>query len=219
MISKIKLKFLIDERKDYYVWLSFFREPNTYGKDNYKDNKKIFELMKNTHYFPEVFPTIKDKYYTKKQLDRFNIDFKEIITLNLPIIIKQLEKIHQKPFPKKIKKVYFYFTSFSMSPYNIKNDLFYMFVNRTILPNKKEYLELANHELMHLFFHYYFEKKFVKHKIPKKDINDIKEALTVLINDKGYEKHKALRQEILKQWKKEKDFNKLMEYLLDKFSN
>ena len=61
MISKIKLRFLIDERKDYYVWLSFFREPNTYGKDNYKDNKKIFELMKNTHYFPEVFPTIKDK--------------------------------------------------------------------------------------------------------------------------------------------------------------
>jgi len=218
MAEKIKLKFIIDEKKDYYVWLSFFRNSNTFGEDNYKDNKKIFELMKKTHYFPEIFPIIKNKYYTKKQVNRFNVDFKKEIIINMPTIIKQLEEIHKKPFPKKIKSVHFYFTSFSRSPYNIKENLFYMFVNRTILPNKKEYVELVNHELMHLFFHYYFEKKFIKKKISKEDINDIKEALTILINDKGYEKHKTLRKEILKEWKKQKDFNKLIDFLLDKFA-
>ena len=65
----------------------------------------------------------------------------------------------------------------------------------------------------------YWDK--IESQIGKDKTGDLKEALTVLLNlefkdlwfveDKGYESHKELRDFILEEWKKEKDFEKLLE--------
>ena len=82
----------------------------------------------------------------------------------------------------------------------------------------------AGHELMHLHFHeHYFNR--VEKELGNKRAHDLKEALTVLLNkefmdlwfipDNGYELHKEIREFILKEWKKEKDFDKLLTKCVD----
>jgi hypothetical protein len=77
---------------------------------------------------------------------------------------------------------------------------------------------------MHLYFHEFYWKD-VEKKIGSKKTGDLKESLTVLLNsefkdlfispDLGYEEHKELRNFILKSWKEEKDFEKLLDKGVD----
>jgi hypothetical protein len=80
-------------------------------------------------------------------------------------------------------------------------------------------LDVIVHELMHLFFHVYFWGYCKKNGLGESQIKDIKEAFTVLINeefknlgfmDRGYEIHKDLRNYILKEWQKSKNFNRVL---------
>ena len=81
-------------------------------------------------------------------------------------------------------------------------------------------LRTIGHEIMHFQFYKYFFNKIEK-EIGKEKTEDLKEALTVLLNlefrnlwlveDKGYPKHKKLREFIEKEWKKEPDFKILLE--------
>ncbi len=73
---------------------------------------------------------------------------------------------------------------------------------------------------MHLYFHKFYWKK-VESQIGKEKTSDLKEALTILLNaefkdlwffkDEGYKVHKNLREFILSELEKEKDFEKLLE--------
>ena len=90
----------------------------------------------------------------------------------------------------------------------------------------------AAHEIMHLQFHKYFWEKTEK-EIGFDKTDDLKEALTVLLNsefrhlwfvqDEGYDSHQELREFINTQWKKDKDFGKLIKecviYLKEKDKN
>ena len=81
-------------------------------------------------------------------------------------------------------------------------------------------LSTCGHELMKIFFHNTYWPEIEK-KIGKEKTDDLKEALTVLLNlefsdlwvaeDHGYGPHQNLREFIEKQWKKEKDFDKLLD--------
>ena len=131
---------------------------------------------------------------------------------------KQLEKITKK----KIYREEFicYITTIGRCPYNVKENWFMTNIFQSV---DKIFLTIA-HELMHLQFHHYFEKQLRK-KISYKQFQDIKEALTVLLNvefrdiikeeDKGYTDHIELRAFIKETWKKEKDFDKLLKSVLD----
>ena len=90
------------------------------------------------------------------------------------------------------------------------------------------------HELLHFQFIHYWRM------IPKSEVNKLsneqfeylKESLTVILDDdlrpiiqmpdKGYEKHKDLRQELHAFWKENKDFDKLVIFglgILSKYTN
>ncbi|KPJ55610.1 hypothetical protein AMJ49_06730, partial [Parcubacteria bacterium DG_74_2] len=73
------------------------------------------------------------------------------------------------------------------------------------------------HEIFHFQFLYYYANFCRKQGLNKKQIEDLKEALTVLLNieefdniilveDVGYPDHQVLRQKILNIWKKGRDF-------------
>ncbi|MEM4605663.1 MAG: hypothetical protein QW103_01330 [Candidatus Pacearchaeota archaeon] len=80
------------------------------------------------------------------------------------------------------------------------------------------------HEIFHFYFHkFYFEE--LEKKIGKEKTTDFKEALTVLLNlefndlflieDKGYENHKDLREFIKEKWSKRKSFDFLIYKFLE----
>ncbi|MBD3247003.1 hypothetical protein GF378_00080 [Candidatus Pacearchaeota archaeon] len=125
----------------------------------------------------------------------------------------KLEQITNKKFPNK--KITGYLTTVGRCPYSFKESWF-MFRFFDSIPG---ILKTTAHELMHLFFHEYYWDDIEK-QVGKEKTNDLKEALTVLLNlefrhfwfvkDKGYSKHEKLRLFIEDNWKKQKDFDVLL---------
>jgi hypothetical protein len=82
------------------------------------------------------------------------------------------------------------------------------------------------HELWH-FYTWYGLGADQEEKIGKQKYNDLKEALTVLLNvecedllpegviDTGYPQHQEIREKILQYWEKEKNIKNLWNYLVD----
>jgi len=107
-----------------------------------------------------------------------------------------------------------YLTINNRCPYNIKNK--YFFVSFP-LPSVRS---TVMHELWH-FFTWYGLGTDQEEKLGKEKYNDLKEALTVLLNiecsgmfpegvqDTGYPQHKYVRERIIEIWNKEKDIFKL----------
>jgi hypothetical protein len=114
------------------------------------------------------------------------------------------------------KKFTGYLTSVNRCPYRFK-ELYFYFCFFNSIPS---ILQTAGHEIMHIQFHHTYWKE-VEKKIGWKKTSDLKEALTILLNlefrdlwfvpDMGYPNHTKLRQFIAKQWKKEKDFDVLLD--------
>ena len=81
------------------------------------------------------------------------------------------------------------------------------------------------HELWH-FYTWYALGVDQEERLGKQKYNDLKEALTVLINieckdllkkgveDKGYPQHQGIRQKILKYWETDRNLKNLWEYLV-----
>jgi hypothetical protein len=125
---------------------------------------------------------------------------------------RRMDKIMKHEYTKNINA---YLTTAKGCPYD-EDEPSFMFSLRSSLPDK---LMISGHEIMHLYFHKFYWDKIEK-RIGKEKTDDLKEALTVLLNiefkdlwfseDKGYEPHKELREFIVKSWGEEKDFDKLI---------
>lgn len=109
-------------------------------------------------------------------------------------------------------------TTYYMCPYNTKKKWFMVSSSR---PLSAQRLTIA-HELMHLQFIHYYQKYCMDKGLTKKEFEDLKESLTVLLNyapfkslvkakDLGYKPHQKLRGYIAKEWKRNKDFKKLLD--------
>jgi len=114
-----------------------------------------------------------------------------------------------------------YLTINSRCTYNISGKYFF-----TNLSNS----DAANRIIMHELLHFYTWESFGyllrdENKITKEKYNDIKEALTVLLNieyvalmngiiDKGYPQHQELREVIKNEWVKTKDLNQVLKKVL-----
>jgi hypothetical protein len=82
-------------------------------------------------------------------------------------------------------------------------------------------LHTSGHEIMHIHFHNSKHWEVCEKELGWNKTMDLKEALTVLLNlefydlwiipDGGYPNHVELRRYIAQQWKKEKDFDKLID--------
>ena len=129
----------------------------------------------------------------------------------------KLEKIMKESFCSK--EVIVYLTASQRCPYNPnkKNSSFHVNFFGGI-PN---ILVTSGHELMHIQFHNSKYWKICEKKLGNQKTHDLKEALTILLNlefhdllineDRVYPNHIQLRKFIKEQWKKEKDFDVLID--------
>lgn len=129
---------------------------------------------------------------------------------------KRAEAIFGVTIPSDITA---YLTINIRSPYSISGNHFYVSVQA------KDAIKTIFHELWH-FYTWYGLGEDQEEKIGKRTYNDLKEALTVLLNvecsdllseggpDMGYPQHSELREKILEYWKKDKNINNLWNYLL-----
>lgn len=109
-----------------------------------------------------------------------------------------------------------YLTTAGTCPYDPDEPSF-MF---SLFSNLPSAIKTCGHEIMHLYFHKFYWDKIEK-QIGEEKTADLKEALTVLLNlefkdlwfvdDTGYECHKEIREFISTEWKKETDFEKLLD--------
>lgn len=225
----VEFHFIISKEEDIHNWLKFINNPiSKYGVDwlkSYPENfkKKVIGKSKDT----QIKEIIKysNKYYTQKYLDQF---FKNKIKLNKykNIIVERLEKIHNRKFPLNI--ISFKYNTFIACPYQYRKNQnwFGIFVSKKYI--KKGAIGVTIHELMHLFFHYYFWDICKSEGLGEDETHFIKESFSVIINkefkdildheDYGYPNHMKLRKFIENEWNKNKSFEDILKYVASNFN-
>ena len=208
-----KVTFKFDKEKD--LW-------NHWHKSNWKSSWADFKIHPGIKKICEgkKFEQCKDElevYLSKLQ----ESNLIQIEVSSLEKYWREIEKEFFKRMDNLMKKnfdndIIAYLTTLGVCPYDPDEPSF-MFSFFYSLPHQ---LQTCGHEIMHLYFHKFYWDK-VKSQIGKEKTGDLKEALSVLLNvefrdlwfakDYGYESHKELRDFILKEWKEEKDFEKLLE--------
>jgi hypothetical protein len=128
---------------------------------------------------------------------------------------KRAQQVFNIKLPKSVTA---YLTINNRCPYSITENMFYV-------PFPRESVrKTVMHELWH-FYTWYGLGTDQETKLGKEKYNELKEALTVLLNteyadmlpdgitDEGYPKHQVLRQRILELWKTHKDIRKIWEVI------
>ncbi len=115
-----------------------------------------------------------------------------------------------------------FITTFPRGPYNLKEGYIWVYYGW-----KNAILNFL-HEALHFQFIYYWRNNPSSpiNKLSEEDFNFIKESLTVILDedlyplittpDKGYDIHQSFRKELHAFWKKTKDFDKLVEFGVEK---
>lgn len=211
----MKVTFTYDEEKDIWCLLN-------YGKSstNSKTKTKAYEQLVS---FCGENPTNEDasKFISKYTIEN-NINLGEYVSRyqkDWDKISEMYTKIAERVFGVSLEShVTAYLTINNRSPYSIEDSMF--FVGVPSWPTKT---------VMHELWHFYAWNKFGitwEGKIGKEKYNEIKEALTVLLNveckellpvgveDKGYPQHQELRNKILAFWEKDKNIDTLWNTLL-----
>jgi len=166
---------------------------NKYGESPSRDNIKSFleNIWKDKSYIREMSIKQLQEYWDKINDIYFErlADFMEI-----------------KEYEKESLKIPGYFSSRHGSGYNVPNLWFAVSLYSGTMQN----VITAMHEIMHLFFHKYWWNECKKYGLDNKNIWDVKEAVTVLLNiwykdiitelDWGYMEHTDLRRLIIKKW-------------------
>lgn len=213
----MKLNFKYDREKD--VWCLLNKGPSSNNSSNStKIYKELVSKMGENPTKEDVSKFI-DGYLKNKN---YNVkEYIESYQKQSDSIIDEFTKIAERVFGISLSvNIIAYLTVNSRCPYNIENRYFYV----TIL-NKPEFN--PNPVIFHELWHFYTWHKFgsEKEKLGDKKYNELKEALTVLLNieckeliprgfvDVGYPQHKELRNKILKLWEKDQDIDVLWKEL------
>jgi hypothetical protein len=134
---------------------------------------------------------------------------------------ERMKKITGKDFTEPIKG---FITTVGKCPYNPKENSFFI----CLFDNNFQAMKNIGHEIFHLIFHRYYWDE-ASQKLGNEKAHDLKEALTVLLNlefndlwfseDEGYPAHKELREFISNQWKKERNWERLLDECVSYLSN
>ncbi len=167
-----------------------------------------FEKAKET-ILAHIAPIYDDKQIIANRLK----DLAAVWSLVSDKFFVRLQEITGKPFP--IQQVTGYFTTAPRLSYNFTEQWFFVPFRTPILlvPTK------IAHELLHFHYYAYDEKDVLAH-VTKEQSENIKEALTFLLNeafsdilvpcDKGYDKHQKLRTHLQTVWQKNKSYDELI---------
>lgn len=174
------------------------------GKDLDKCREEIWDSMKRLYYLGivEAFRTSVEKSWAGLNQEYFSrlerITGRQIYTDNFTA----------------------YMTTVGRCPYNPKDNSFMISIRRPLLQG----LRTSGHELMHLQFSHYFWNEITT-QIGNAKIADLNESLTVLLNsefgdlwmveDIGYPTHQKLRKFIASEWKKEPNFDVLIDKCIE----
>jgi hypothetical protein len=219
--NNINVIFKFDEEKDLHNIWSACNSDTSFGFDFKKNiDEKTISICKDKkfdeckHELAEKFKKAHSSKLVPIFLKSVNESWKEINDE----FFKRLEKIMKRPI--YTNSFTGYLTFIGKCPYILKENSFYFNFFSPLVG----VLKSTAHEIMHLQFHNTYWKDIEK-KIGEDKTKDLKEALTVLLNlefrdlwfveDTGYEIHKELRKFIANEWKKEKDFEKLLEMCVE----
>lgn len=215
----MKINFKIDMNKDFENYYEAVNTKEHYGKKDWDKgmSKHIKKLIGNKNREEACKSSL---FYFQKSYEKYNKYF----TLFLKQVegywklieeefFKRIEKITSRKFPPDEFTVYL--TTIFRCPYDYKEKWFMI----SFLQHPLFCAKIIAHELMHFhFIHYNWES--IEKQIGENKTNDLKEALTVLLNlefrdlfffeDRGYKGHKRLREFIIKTWKKERNYDKLL---------
>ncbi len=220
------LRFKYNIRKDAWSWVLIAKNKNLFGLD-WKNQvshipKDLLSKIEKLSF--SGAKNIVENYLRKHPKRRYReiIIKKELTGLNEvwrrreKEFFKILSIITKKPIYRDNFECFF--TTGFMCPYNEKGNWFTVSMWHS-LPFS---LTTIAHELSHLQFLHYYKKYLKKRGLTDKNIEDLKESLTFLLNepefeevilveDKGYPKHQGLRKKLKKVWEKKKNFKEFLE--------
>lgn len=205
----MKLVFAYNKKEDIWVLLNKGKSSNN-SPNPTKVYKQLIEFAGEN---PDENSTSEfiDNYIKDNEIDlnKCITDYQE----DFNQIANEFQKIAGKVFSVSINEtITAYLTINSRCPYSIQKNLFFISVSNNSA------IKTAMHELWHFYTWYKFGAS-EQERIGAKKYNDIKEALTVLLNleckhllpdgieDTGYLQHQELRNEILKLWAENPDIN------------
>ena len=212
----MKILFEYNQEKD--VWCLI-----NYGKTSMNSpipTKMYQELISRCgeHSTNEQAVSFIDEYKNSNNLNEK--DYVKRYTEDWLLIDEKYKEIAERVFGKSLHNdVIAYLTINNRCPYSIEDNMF--FVQMPAYSARKT----SMHELWHFYTWQVFGKEW-EDKLGKQKYNEIKEALTVLLNveckhllpvritDNGYPQHKELRKRILSLWEEEKDMQKLWNKLV-----
>lgn len=216
----MKLNFIKNIQLDIKNWQNAV-EAQGYGVDwaKYIPPDLSIECVKNNECLTNY---LKNKYYNSGDIDLYIEKLKKDVDSSE--IQNDLEFLMNQKFPDKIK-ISVFITTFQRCPYNIKENFFYLRY-RIDDENFKKSTTNIYHELMHFLFHRYYWQRCRNTELKEDEIHNIKESFTVLLNsilikrnlpiDRGYKVHQKLREEILKFWQENNDFEFVLEKIIKK---
>lgn len=167
---------------------------------------------KNTSEFIDQYIE-KNNYNIPKYIEDCDNEYKTFF--------EQYTKIAERIFGVSIEKdITVYITVNNRCPYSVVENWFFVSISK----------ESPRMTMMHELWHFYTWYKFgsYEEKIGKQKYNDIKEALTALLNveckdlmlddkqNNGYEQHKELREQILQIWSEDKNIDNLWNKIIEK---
>lgn len=206
----MKVTFKYNQEQDIWCLLKYGKGVTLFPSPT----KEYAELIKK---YGEDANEDEIKFFVEKQISDNKINKEEIIKKyqnDWDKISDKFIKVAEKIFELSLSEdVTAYLTVSDRCPYKIKENLFFVRI--------KDPLN-ATRTTMHELWHFYTWYKFGiiwENKIGKEKYNDIKEALTILLNieckdllpegiiDKGYSQHEELRKKIIILWEENKDIN------------
>lgn len=220
-----KIKFAYNLKKDAWSWVLIAKDKDLWGL-NWRDQiahipEELLEKIKKASF--SGAEKIVEGHIKKDPLKNYK---NKIKSSEMQVLEKSWRSVEKKYFkilfqitkqPIFTDKFKCYFTTGLMCPDNEKKNWFMVSMWHS-LPFS---LTTICHEVMHLQFLHYYRDVLKKQGLKNNQIEDLKEALTFLLNepefseiilcqDPGYPEHQELRKKLKKIWLKDKDFSKLI---------
>ena len=221
-----QIKFKYDVGKDAWSWVLIAKDKNIGGLDwknevGHIPKSLLSQVLKAS--FTDAEKIIRE--YLQSDLKRKYKDLmikEEMRSLEIAwkTVAQQywqaLEEMTGKPiFSEKFNC---FWTTGYMCPYNEKENWFMVSLWRS-LPDS---ITTICHEIMHLQFLHYYGNYLKNNGLNMKQNDNLKEALTVLLNepeydavilseDRGYPEHQALRNKLRLSWRENRNWQKLLD--------
>lgn len=203
----MKVNFIYNKDKDVWCLLNKGKSSNNSSAPTTVYQELVSEIGENPN--ENSAGLFVDKYLTRNNLDPDN--FIQDYQKQFDTVSADFETIAERVFGVPLKRdITAYLTINTRCPYDLKEGSFFVSISKgnPVLT------------MLHELWHFYTWERFgsdEQARLGKEKYNDIKEALTVLLNvecnhllpegveDKGYSQHQELRDKINELWKHNPD--------------